>query len=168
MSPPSSRTPKPTPAGANAVPAIASAAEGERLVSRLCGTVDALLAVLDEESALVRAGKLRAASAVAPNKSDLARTYAADAAQVKANVAFLAAHLRRQFEQLRARQETFRAHLQTNLTVLATAHAVSEGLIRGVAGEMTRKSAPQTYGVSGRANPPGRSAAQPIAISRTL
>lgn len=156
---------KPAPARA---PSIASAAEGEQLVSRLCGTIDALLGVLDEESALVRAGKLRAATSVAPAKSDLARAYVADADQVKANAAFLSAHVRRPLEQLRARHETFRMRLQTNLTVLATAHAVSEGLIRGVAGEMARKSAPQTYGLSGRANPPGRSSAQPIAISRTL
>ena len=31
---------------------------------------------------------------------------------------------------------TFRDLLQTNLTVLATAHAVSEGIIRGVSGEL--------------------------------
>ncbi len=171
MSHPSSRAPKPTskpvPAS-NRAPAIASAAEGEQLVSRLRGTIDALLGVLDQETALVRAGKLRAATSVAPVKSDLARAYAADAEQVKANAAFLCAHVRRPFDELRARHETFRARLQMNLTVLATAHAVSEGLIRGVAGEMTRKSSPQTYGHSGRANPPGRSAAQPIAISRTL
>jgi hypothetical protein len=76
--------------------------------------------------------------------------------------------VRRPFEQLRVRHEAFRARLQTNLTVLATAHAVSEGLIRGVAGEMNRRSSPQTYGLSGRANPPSRNSAQPIAISRTL
>lgn len=171
MSHPSSRTPKPvhkpTPAS-NRAPAIASAAEGEQLVSRLCGTIDALLGVLDEESALVRAGKLRAASSIAPTKSDLARAYAADAEQVKANAAFLSAQVRRPMEQLRSRHEAFRARLQTNLTVLATAHAVSEGLIRGVVGEMTRRSSPQTYGLSGRANPPSRNSARPIAISRTL
>lgn len=163
MSHPTSRAPAPVRA-----PAIANTAEGERLVSRLCGTMDTLLGVLEEESALVRAGRLREASSVAAGKSDLARAYFADADQVKANAAFLAANVRRPFEELRARHETFQTRLQTNLTVLATAHAVSEGLIRGVAGEMTRKSAPQTYGLSGRANPPSRSAAQPIAISRAL
>ena len=171
MSHPSARTSKPgsKPAPApNRAPAIATAAEGEQLVIRLIGTIDALLGVLDEESALVRAGKLRAATSVAPAKSQLARAYAADAEQVKANAAFLSTHVRRPFEQLRARHEAFRARLQTNLMVLATAHAVSEGLIRGVAGEMSRRSSPQTYGLSGRANPPGRNAAQPIAISRTL
>jgi hypothetical protein len=58
--------------------------------------------------------------------------------------------------------------LKTNLTVLATAHAVSEGIIRGVSGELARKQAPSTYGASGQANTPGPKASQPLAISRTL
>jgi len=52
--------------------------------------------------------------------------------------------------------------------VLATAHAVSEGIVRGVSNEITRRSAPHTYGASGRANAPSRAAATPIAVSRSL
>ena len=62
----------------------------------------------------------------------------------------------------------FRPLLQTNLTVLATAHAVSEGIIRGVSGELARKRTPSTYGASGRANGPAAKASQPLAFSRTL
>ena len=58
--------------------------------------------------------------------------------------------------------------LQMNLTVLATAHAVSEGIIRGVSGELARTRAPQTYGASGRANAPDPRASQPLALSRKL
>jgi hypothetical protein len=148
--------------------AISSAAEGEQLIAHLCGVVDALLGLVEEETALVRAGRLRAASAVAATKSELARAYFADAEQLKANAAFLATHARRLFEPLRSRHETLRAKLLMNLTVLATAHAVSEGLIRGAAAEVARRSAPQTYGLSGRASRPGGGPAQPIAVSRTL
>jgi hypothetical protein len=52
--------------------------------------------------------------------------------------------------------------------VLATAHAVSEGIVRGVSDELARKAAPQTYGSSGRANAPGKSATAPLAVSRSL
>jgi hypothetical protein len=52
--------------------------------------------------------------------------------------------------------------------VLATAHAVSEGLIRGAHAEVARQSAPQTYGNSGRATTPPRNAAVPVSVSRTL
>ena len=62
----------------------------------------------------------------------------------------------------------FRALLQINLTVLATAHAVSEGIVRGVSGELARKAAPQTYGASGRANAPDPRNATPLAVSRVL
>jgi hypothetical protein len=51
---------------------------------------------------------------------------------------------------------------------LATAHAVSEGLVRGVSGELARKAAPQTYGASGRANAPDPRKAVPLAVSRVL
>ena len=62
----------------------------------------------------------------------------------------------------------FQTLLQKNLTVLATAHAVSEGIIRGVSDELARKRAPSTYGASGRANTPNPQACQPLALSRTL
>jgi hypothetical protein len=54
------------------------------------------------------------------------------------------------------------------LTVLATAHAGSEGIVRGVSNEIGRRSTPQTYGASGRSNAPKRGASIPLAISRTL
>ena len=71
-------------------------------------------------------------------------------------------------DRLRKRHTAFQALLQTNLTVLATAHAVSEGIIRGVSGELARKRTPSTYGATGRANAPSAKASQPLAISRTL
>ena len=46
---------------------------------------------------------------------------------------------------LRRHHDTFRAMLQINLTVLATAHAVSEGIVRGVNTEIQRRNIPNTY-----------------------
>ena len=71
-------------------------------------------------------------------------------------------------DELRQRHAAFQALLHTNLTVLATAHAVSEGIIRGVSGELARKRAPSTYGASGRASPPSTKTSPPLALSRTL
>jgi hypothetical protein len=45
---------------------------------------------------------------------------------------------------------------------------VSQSIIRGVAEEVSRKAAPQTYGVSGRQNGPSPTAARPVTLSRTL
>ena len=58
--------------------------------------------------------------------------------------------------------------LQVNLTVLATAHAVSEGIVRGVNGEMQRRAAPSTYTSAGKKSAAGTRHAAPLTLSRTL
>jgi hypothetical protein len=55
-----------------------------------------------------------------------------------------------------------------NLTVLATAHAVSESIMRGVSGELARKATPAAYGASGRPAAPSAAARQPLTLSRVL
>jgi len=145
---------------------IASAAEAAQLIARVAGVMESLLEVLDEETQLVRAGKLSEIGRLEPRKAELSRRYLTESASLKANGVFVARELPQDFDDLRKRHEDFRALLQINLAVLATAHAVSEGIIRGVAGEMSRKSALQTYGAGGRTATSGASA--PIAISRKL
>lgn len=151
-----------------APPPIQNAAEAENLVRHLLAAMDALVATVEQETTLVRAGKLKEATALEANKTELARLYAADTAQVKANIPALKKHVPALLTSLRQQHDTFNALLQINLTVLATAHAVSEGLIRGAHTEVARKNAPQTYGNSGRHAPPPKSAATPISVSRTL
>jgi hypothetical protein len=149
-------------------PPIQTVAEAENLVRHLLAAMDALVATVEQETALVRAGKLKEAITLEPTKAELARLYATDSAQVKSNLPFLSRQIPDLLASLRQQHDTFNALLQINLTVLATAHAVSEGLIRGAHNEVARKSAPQTYGKSGRPTAPARHAATPISVSRTL
>jgi len=151
-----------------AAPPIQSRAEAENLVRHLLAAMDALVATVEQETTLVRSGKLKEAVALEATKSELARLYAADTAQVKANLPVLSKQIPDLLATLRQHHDTFNALLQINLTVLATAHAVSEGLIRGAHGEVARKNAPQTYGQSGRPTALSRSAATPVSVSRTL
>ena len=58
--------------------------------------------------------------------------------------------------------------LQINLTVLATAHAVSESIVRGVNSEVQRRNIPNTYTAAGRRATPGPRHITPIAVSRSL
>jgi hypothetical protein len=58
--------------------------------------------------------------------------------------------------------------LQINLTVLATAHAVSEGIVRGVNTEIQRRNIPNTYTASGQRAAPGPRNLTPLAVSRSL
>jgi len=147
---------------------IHSTAEAENLIRHLLTAMDALVATVEQETSLVRAGKLKDALALEATKAELARTYVSDTAQVKANLPVLKKQVPDLLAALRKQHDTFNALLQINLTVLATAHAVSEGLIRGAHAEVARKNAPQTYGQSGRPVTPPKSAAVPVSVSRSL
>jgi hypothetical protein len=147
---------------------IASVSEAERAIANLNKIMDRLVDTVEQETARVRAGKLRDALELDEAKVELARAYAAETDRVKAAKDIIAESLPDALERLRHRHDAFRALLQTNLTVLATAHAVSEGIIRGVSGELARKAAPSTYGASGRANAPSSKASQPLSVSRSL
>ena len=53
-------------------------------------------------------------------------------------------------------------------TVLATAHAVSEGIVRGVNAELAKRSVPSTYNAYGNRNAPPPRRATPLSVSRSL
>jgi len=156
------------PAPNTIAPTPASKSEVIALIVHLSGVMDELLAVIEQETALVRAGKLAEAAQLSQRKTDLAASYMSDAMRLKANPGMSAHLTRHEIDDLRQRHDLFHALLQINLTVLATAHAVSEGIMRGVHEEVTRKSVPQTYGASGRHSTPPRNASQPLTVSRVL
>ena len=58
--------------------------------------------------------------------------------------------------------------LQVNLTVLATAHAVSESIVRGVNTEIQSRNVPNTYTAAGRRAVPGPRHIKPLSVSRSL
>jgi hypothetical protein len=156
------------PAIADAAAALKTREHGEQLIAHLQHVMQALRAMLEKEIELVRAGRLSEVARMQPGKSELARIYTTDAAVVRANWAFLKREVPAMIARLREWHDAFQALVQVNLAVLATAHAVSEGIIRGVAGELARKAAPSTYGRSGRPNLPQANQAQPMALSRML
>ena len=163
----SSHTPSLHTPSSLAVP-IASAGEAERAIANLNTIMDRLIDTIEEETTRLRAGRLRDAVELDEAKVEFARLYAAESARVKSAKDIIATSLPDALDRLRKRHDAFQTLLQKNLTVLATAHAVSEGIIRGVSGELARKAAPSTYGASGRANAASSKASQPLAISRTL
>jgi hypothetical protein len=147
---------------------IANAGEAERAIANLNKIMDRLVETVAEETARVRAGKLRAATELEAGKRELSLLFTAETQRVKAAKAIIAQSLPDALAKLRRRHDAFQSLLQTNLTVLATAHAVSEGIIRGVQGELTRKAAPSTYGANGRANTPSSKSSQPMSVYRSL
>jgi len=152
-----------------AVPAIAATPAGARkLAAELMEAMSALLGVIDRETELVRAGKLKEAMALGAEKQDASRRYVSVVGQVKANQKLLAQAAPDLLASLHRHHDTFRAMLQVNLTVLATAHAVSENIVRGVNAEMQRRNIPNTYTAAGRRAAPGPRHITPISVSRSL
>jgi len=149
-------------------PAIASVGEAQHVIANLERIMAALLATVEEETALVRNGRITEAARLEEAKSELAGRYLAETERLKANKDFIRRSLPDALAALRRRHDNFHALLQINLTVLATAHAVSEGIVRGVSDEINRAQVPQTYGASGRAALAKPKNRQPMAISRTL
>jgi len=147
---------------------VASAAEGEALIKHLLDVMEALLGTVEEETALIRAGKLAEATKLEPRKTELSGMYLADTQRIKSSQVYLDRVRPAMAKELRQRHDLFRAVLQMNLTVLATAHAVSESIMRGVSAELARKATPQAYGASGSATVPTAGARQPLTLSRVL
>jgi hypothetical protein len=148
--------------------AITTALDAEKAIAQVAELIDKLRGVIEQETALVHAGKVRGATTLAAQKSELASKLFVAGEQIKANAKFLLQVVPAKAAALRGMQDAFGAVLQRNLIVLATAHAVSEGIVRRLSGDLARKAAPQVYGASGRATAPNPKHGKPLAISRVL
>ncbi|UGV27489.1 hypothetical protein E0H22_18440 [Rhodopseudomonas boonkerdii] len=148
--------------------AVATPGEARQLADSLMKVMNDLLAIIEQETALVRAGHIREAIALEPSKADISKRYITMISLLKISQAYLASTTPDLLQALRKHHDVFRAMLQVNLTVLATAHAVSEGIVRGVNAEMQRRNIPQTYTAAGRQAQPGRANMTPLVMSRSL
>ena len=147
---------------------MTKAAEAESALDELSALLEQLTALLAQETALIRAGDIRNAAAMAGAKQDLTGRAFAAGERIKANAKFILSAAPARCAALKNVQDAFRTVIQKNMMVLATAHAVSEGIVRRLSSEVTRKAAPQVYGASGRATPPSSKQARPLAVSRVL
>ena len=151
-----------------ATPAISTPAEARKLAENLMEVMSGLLGIIERETELVRAGDVREALRLEDQKGELSRRYIVAVENMKSSQKYLAQVSPELLTTLRRHHDTFRAMLQINLTVLATAHAVSEGIVRGVNTEIQRKNIPNTYTASGQRATPGPRNMTPLAVSRTL
>ena len=156
---------QPAPA---AVPMASTPTEARKLAEHLVEVMSALLSLIERETELVRAGNIREAMAFEPKKTELTRRYVNAVACLKASQKYLTQAAPELLTTLHRHHDVFRAMLQINLTVLATAHAVSESVIRGVNTEVQRRNIPNTYTAAGRRAAPGPRNITPLAVSRSL
>ena len=147
----------------------ATPTDARKLAESLMDVMSALLGVIERETELVRAGKLREAMTLEATKTELSRSYVNAVAQLKASQKYLSETAPELLTALHRHHDTFHAMLQINLTVLATAHAVSESVVRGVNSRDAAAQYPQhlhrgrTPGIAGPAAHDA-AGAQPLAL----
>ena len=156
------RTPRP-----ETLRPIETATDAQTAIVQLTEIMDGLEAVVVEETKLVRAGQLRKASGLGIEKTELSGRYFKTVERLKVN-STLSRLPPQDVGALARRHALLQGVLKANLVVLATAHAVSEGIMRRLSGDLARKACPQVYGASGRAAAPDPKRAQPLAFSRML
>jgi len=156
------------PAAPSAPPPASTPAEARQIAESMMEVMNDLLAVIEQETELVRAGKVREAILLEPRKNELSRRYIATITLLKNSQKYLAQTTPDLLEALHKHHDVFRSMLQVNLTVLATAHAVSEGIVRGVNTEIQRRNIPHTYTAAGKRAQPTARNMTPIVLSRSL
>lgn len=145
---------------------ITSPDRARRLIDDLGHAMDGLLEVLKEETDLVRAGRLRQARELAQLKNDRAAVYTRLMLLARDEVEALGRFMPGETEALKHRHEFFRAEVQINLAVLATARDVAEDLVRQAANDAGGASA-SGYGQTGRAAA-GADPARGFALNRNF
>jgi len=160
-------SPAPSPASAPAK-AISTQAEARKHAEDLMDVMSGLLGIIERETELVRAGKIPEAMRLEEQKGELSGRYMVAVESLKNAQKYLTQVSPELLTTLRRHHDTFRAMLQINLTVLATAHAVSEGIVRGVNTEIQRRNIPSTYTAAGQRAVPGPRHIKPLSVSRSL
>jgi flagellar biosynthesis/type III secretory pathway chaperone len=145
---------------------ITTAAEAEQAVADMTALTEQLSTLLAQETLLVHAGKVRSAATLGSAKAELAGRLFAVSERIKTSARFLQQALPERCAVLARLQDSFRGIVQKNMIVLATAHAVSEGIVRRLSGDLARKAAPQVYGATGRTAAPNTKNGRPLALSR--
>ncbi|WP_407050475.1 flagellar protein FlgN [Methyloraptor flagellatus] len=159
---------RPPPAQNPADVAVQTSEEAEVLLAELERSMDALIAVIDRETALVRDGLLFAAGDLEKEKSDFAAAYLKLRGRLKASAEVIGSLAPASAERLRQRHEEFAALLRINLAVLATAREVAETIVRNVSTAVGKRTAPPVYGRNAAPAAPRLGGARGIAYDRSL
>jgi hypothetical protein len=141
---------------------IATREEADRFLAAFADTMGELERVLEHETRELSAGRIRSGLSQEERKGALAAGYLQGLEHARANAVAIARLAPEAASRLKEAHHGFRAALERNQAVLATARAVSEGLVKGVAEEMAKRTRPAGYG---DAAPPVRATAGPLVYS---
>ncbi|MFN4209972.1 MAG: flagellar protein FlgN [Devosia sp.] len=127
-----------------------------------------LVNVMNEETTLLRAGHMRQAGTLTPEKTRLAQDYVGFARSVQRQSARLKQQAPDAIERLRLGHERLATQMAENLRVLATARMVTEDILTDVAKVVGQQNQAKTYGRAGTITVDPGSSARGIAINRAL
>ncbi|MFC3703188.1 hypothetical protein ACFOOL_00285 [Devosia honganensis] len=139
---------------------------------QLCASAEAALAalvdVMNQETTLLRAGHMRQAGQLTPEKTRLAQDYVTFARAIQRQGARLASEAPAALERLRHGHESLATQMAENLRVLATARSVAEDVLADVARMVGQQNHARTYGAAGQIAADPDRAARGIAVNRAL
>lgn len=128
----------------------------------------ALVDIMNQETTLLRAGRMSQASTLTPEKTRLAQDYVSFARAVQRQGDRLKAQAPDAVERLRLGHERLATQMAENLRVLATARMVTEDLLTDVARIVGQQDRTKSYGQSGALPANGTGSARGIAINRAM
>ena len=139
--------------------------EAGQMVDRIVETVERLTSVMQRETDLIRAAKLKEAGSLVEDKATLAGLYQRELEAVRAAASVIGRLVPERAEVLRHRLASLQETLSINLAVVGTARAVAEDMMRTVADEVSKRERPSVYGVHGQVAQV-RSAPTSLSVSR--
>ncbi|WP_297109620.1 flagellar protein FlgN [uncultured Devosia sp.] len=148
-------------AALDALPAVELCTHAEQALASL---VD----VMNQETTLLRAGHLRQAGQLTPDKTRLAQDYVTFARAIQRQAVRLNAEAPQSMARLRAGHESLATQMAENLRVLATAKTVTEDVLTDVARMVGQQNRTKTYGTAGTVTSDPNASAKGIAINRAL
>lgn len=129
---------------------IPSRDEAGQMVDRIVETVERLNSIMQRETDLIRAAKLKEAGQLVEDKATLAGLYQRELEAVRAAASVIGRLVPDRAELLRNRLAGLQETLSVNLAVVGTARAVAEDMMRTVADEVSKREMPTVYGMHGQ------------------
>jgi flagellar biosynthesis/type III secretory pathway chaperone len=156
------------PPESDAQPDLAAAIEPARMCERAASALSELIEVMNEETMLLRAGRLSDAAQLTVRKARLAQDYVQAARQIQDQAAAIRAAAPEAAERLRQSHAALATQLAENLRVLASAKSLTENLIGDVARRGGAAAVPSTYSGRGATVSGAGAGARGIAVNRAL
>jgi hypothetical protein len=139
--------------------------EAGHMVDRIVETVERLNSIMQRETELIRAAKLKEAGSLVEDKATLAGLYQRELEAVRAAASVIGRLVPDRAEILRHRLAGLQETLSVNLAVVGTARAVAEDMMRTVAVDFSKRERPSVYGLQGQMSAP-KSGPASISVSR--